>query len=340
LNEEGLLRWIRRSVDPDGRWIGDDAAFLPAGEEWAVSVDHQVAGTHFPVDLDPAAVGRRLVAVNLSDLAACGAQPCFALLALATPPGWPIRRLVRAAAGRLEAAGARLVGGDLARAAQCVASLTVIGRRPTGGRWLRRDAAREGDALWLGGTVGESAAGRLWIERGARASSSGRRVTWPDEVERELRAARRFTAAGRAVTRHLAPEPQLALGRWLARRRRAAAIDVSDGVALDLHRLCRASRVGAVIEASRIAIPPAFPWMARALGRDPLELALSGGEDYVLLFALPAGERPPARFGCTTIGRCTAGRGIFLQEGRRQRRLTASGWDHFTSAATNCGQPS
>jgi thiamine-monophosphate kinase len=80
--------------------------------------------------------------------------------------------------------------------------------------------------------------------------------------------------------------------------------------------------------------------MARALGRDPLDLALSGGEDYVLLFALPAGERPPARFGCTTIGRCTAGRGIFLQEGRRRRRLTASGWDHFTSAATNCGQPS
>lgn len=336
MNEEQLLAWLRRSVDPTGRWIGDDAAFLPAGDGWALSVDHQIAGTHYPVDLDPAAVGRRLVAVNLSDLAATGARPAYALLALAAPAGYEAPRLLAAVSAELRKVGARLVGGDLARTDPCVASLTVVGRRYPRGRWLRRDAARPGDILWLGGTVGESVAGRLWIERGARPgkTAAGRRprLVWPRALERELRSRRLLAPARRAILRHLAPTPQLGLGRWLALRPRAAAIDVSDGLALDLHRLCRASRLGAEIDAGRLPLASSFERLASALERSPLELALGGGEDYVLLFALPEGQLPPPRWQSTAIGRCVRQETVVLLRDGERAPLAATGWDHFAEA--------
>jgi thiamine-monophosphate kinase len=336
LNEAQLLAWLRRSVDPTGRWIGDDAAFLPAGDGWALSVDHQIAGTHYPVDLDPATVGRRLVAVNLSDLAATGARPAYALLALAAPAGYDAQRLLAAVDAQLREVGARLVGGDLARAQPCVASLTVVGRRYPRGRWLRRDAAQPGDVLWLGGTVGESVAGRLWIERGAlpRKSATGRqpRFEWPPALELELRSRRLLAPARRAILRHLAPTPQLGLSRWLALRPRAAAIDISDGLALDLHRLCRASRLGAEIDAARLPLPRSFDRLASALRQSPLELALGGGEDYVLLFALPEGQLPPPRWRSTAIGRCVRQESVVLIRDGERIPLTASGWDHFVEA--------
>jgi thiamine-monophosphate kinase len=178
--------------------------------------------------------------------------------------------------------------------------------------------------LWLGGTVGESVAGRLWIERGARPGSA-----WPRALQRELRSRRLLAPARRAVRRHVAPTPQLGLSRWLALRPRAAAIDVSDGLALDLHRLCRASRLGAEIDASRLPLATSFDRLAGALGRSPLELALGGGEDYVLLFALPEGQSPPARWRSTAIGRCVKEETVILRQNGERMPLAASGWDHF-----------
>ncbi len=262
--------------------------------------------------------------MNLSDLAAVGAAPGFALLALAAPAGFDHRRFLRAFAAACRGAGVALVGGDLARAPQLVATLTLLGRRRPGGRWLRRDAARPGDALWVGGTLGESALGRLLLARGATWHHG--RVELPADLVGDAATAR---AARRAVRRHLLPRPQLPLSAELARRRRCACLDVSDGLARDLGRLAAASAVGATVEAAALPIPRGARALAAALGVDPFTLALGGGEDYVLLFTLPAGA--PAPPGCARIGTIDGQprRGLRLREGDRVRPLPPLGWDHL-----------
>jgi len=130
---------------------------------------------------------------------------------------------------------------------------------------------------------------------------------------------------------HLLPQPQLAVGRWLARRRRAAAIDISDGFALDLHRLCRESAVGARVEKSVLAAPSDLHLLCLKLGLSPLATVLAGGEDYALLFALPPKVRPPANLGCERIGCLHQGADILLVSADAAEPLPAQGWDHFES---------
>ncbi len=322
--EDRLIRWLRRRFAERGRLIGDDAALVAGRGPWAVSVDHQVAGVHFPPDLDLRVVGRRLVGVALSDLAAVGARPVYVLLALALPPAIDPRRLFEGLLAGCRRHDLELAGGDLSRAERLTASLTVLGTRVAGGRWLKRDGARPGDRIWVAGTLGDSAAGRLLVARGARIE--GRSVRLPAR----LRLSRPLAAAARrAVRRHLEPEPLLEIGAWLARRPRAAAIDVSDGLALDLSRLCRAAGVGAALEEARLPGAAGFTELARRLGREPLALALAGGEDYALLFTLPPRTRPPAAFGCRAIGRVTPGAELTLEGPRGRRPLEPAGWDHL-----------
>jgi thiamine-monophosphate kinase len=300
------------------------------------TVDSQIAGVHHPADLDPALVARRLLAVNLSDLAAAGADPELALLALAAPPGFDHRRFLAAFAAAADDAGVALVGGDLASCPErSVATLTLLGRLPAGRAPLERAAGRPGDRLWLGGRLGASAAGRLLLARGARVTLRGA----PDEppaLAYELPEG--FfpglgDAARRALRRHLLPLPQLALGRALAEGAgagvRTAAIDLSDGLARDLGRLCRASGAGAEIDAARLPIAAPVPVLAVWLGEDPLELALEGGEDYVLLFTLPEGAAPPAGFACTRIGRLTEDPAVVLVTREGTVPLAPAGWDHL-----------
>ena len=321
--EDRLLAWLRRRLG--SRLIGDDAAILPALGETAVTVDSQIAGVHFPPDLDAADLARRVLAVNLSDLAAMGATPAYGFLALSAAPGFDHERFFLSFMAGCRRHGLTLAGGDLARhPGGTIVTLTLIGTKQEGARWLRRGGAEPGHDLWLGGTVGESAAGRLLIERGARLS--GARVELPEIYES-------FTfkwqnAARRAVRRHLRPTPQLALGRWLGLQPAAAAMDVSDGMARDLHRLCRESGVGAEIAAARIPLSPRLPELCEALDADPLALALTGGEDYVLLFTLPSGGAPPA--GCQRIGTITREPGIDLVTGGVRRPLSDAGWDHLS----------
>ena len=219
--------------------LGDDAAVLPARGPFAVTVDSQIAGVHFVPRLDAAVIAERLLAVNLSDLAAMGAAPEYAFLALTAPPEFDHRRFFRALLVACARYRMRLAGGDLSRGpgagGTLVATLTVLGGHRRGARWLRRSGAAPGQLLWLGGTIGESASGRLLIAAGARFAA-GRVVlpaAWAGWESRRALAA----AARRAVRRHLLPRPQLALGQWLARQTAGGAIDVSDGVARDLHRM-------------------------------------------------------------------------------------------------------
>jgi thiamine-monophosphate kinase len=322
--EDALLRWLRRRLGAAGAPIGDDAALLTLDGDVALTVDSQIEGTHFVAGLDAAVVARRLLAVNLSDLAAVGAGPSHALLALSAPAGFDHERFLAAFGGACRHAGVVLAGGDLARAPVLTATATLIGRRREDGRWLRRDAGRAGDALFVGGTLGESALGQRLVARGARWA--GGVVTLPALPSAGARVA---AAARRAVRRHLLPRPQLALSAALARRDRCACMDVSDGLARDLARLAAASGVGATVEAAALPLSPQAATLAAALGGDPLQLALGGGEDYVLLFALPAGEAAPA--GCTPIGRLERRHGLRIRFASGEvRKLPAQGWDHLS----------
>lgn len=331
--EDELVAWLRARAGTAA--IGDDAALLPPSRRgWAVTLDHQIAGVHFLPDLPPAVPARRLLAVNLSDLAAVGAVPRHAFLALAAPTDYPRRDFLRAFLGAAASAGVDLAGGDLARADRPTFGLTLLGERPARGRWLRRGAARPGDHLWLGGTLGESAAGRLLLAGGARPSPAVAAAEGSPEDDAYLdrppegTSAAVAQAAARAVRRHLEPRPQVDLGLALGRRRRVAAIDVSDGLALDLARLCRESGVGARLSAPELPLAPHARALAGHLGHDALDLALGGGEDYVLLFTLPPDEEPddPA---CRWIGETVAGADIEIEDASGRRPLAPRGWDHL-----------
>lgn len=288
-----------------------------------MTVDQQVAGIHLPADLDAAVWARRLLAVNLSDLAAVGAIPETAFLTLAVPQSFDLQRFLRALIAACQRLDARLAGGDTARSPHAVTTLTLIGRRVLGGRWVLRSAARAGDRLWLGGPVGLSALGQRLVDRGARLA--GGRVRLPAALASTDVPQR---AAATAVRRHLEPSPQLDLGRWLASQGRGAAIDLSDGLGRDLHRLCLASDVGAIV--ARDALPTSrLEPLAAWLGESALDLALGGGEDYVLLFALPPRAVPPAHLGAYPIGRLTAEPAVLLEANGERHELGDRGWDHL-----------
>lgn len=331
--EDRVLSWLRGR--PGTGLIGDDAAHLPAPgpHGWVATTDPQIGGVHVPEDLDEILLARRLLHVNLSDLAASGAEPAYALVALAAPEGFHHKRFFHGLLEVCEEEGVKLAGGDLARGPVPSAVMTLMGIVPENASPLRRDGGRPGDRLWVGGTLGESGAGRRLLERGARLAS------YSEHAHVFLPAAARATPelmeAGRAaVVRHLSPRAQVALGRWLASRpgRPVAALDLSDGLARDLPRLARESGVAAVVDAAALPLADRFEELCAALGKDPLELALGGGEDYVLLFALPPDEEPPADFGCHLIGRLEEagdeGDVTLLENGER-RPMPSIGWDHL-----------
>ena len=300
MNEIHLLRRIERSV-PWPRTptlvegIGDDCAvFRPPGskEDWLLTTDMVLEDVHFLRSAHPAAaVGHRVLARGLSDIAAMGAEPRFCLLSMALAPWTDSRWLSGFFRGFFRLArqeGTTLAGGDLAHSGKLACDIVVSGAVPRG-KALRRDGARPGDGIFVSGRLGGSALG--------------------------LRTRR-----GQAWRFHLSPQPRLRLGRFLRESLRASsAMDLSDGLSLDLHRLCLASRVSAELECE----PPIFRGAS-------LEDALHGGEDYELLFTLPPRARPPAVFGglpLTRIGTIREGRpGLIRFLGCR---LEPGGYDHF-----------
>lgn len=325
-SEVELHRWLARA-EGTGSLLGDDTARLSEPAPRTVTVDSQIEGVHFPAGLDPALLARRLLAVNLSDLAAAGAAPVYAFLALSTPPGFDHRRFFEAFLAACRGHGLTLAGGDLARCPHAVvATLTLMGEPLAGGVHLTRSPAAAGHVLWVGGTLGESAVGQRLLERGARLD--GERAVLPPELEAAPPAL--AEAARRAVRRHLLPEPQLELGQALGRLTRIGAVmDVSDGLSLDLHRLCEASGVGALVDASALPTAPGFAELCGVLEEDPETLVLGGGEDYVLLFTLPTEQPAPAGFPCRRIGAVTGSREVVVERDGRPVPLPPLGWNHL-----------
>lgn len=296
--------------------VGDDAAILRArrGMDLVVSADMLVAGRHFFRDADPARLGHKSLAVNLSDMAAMGAVPRWATLAIALPRV-DVRWLKAFMGGFMRLArrhGVDLVGGDTTRGPLAIC-VQIIGEAPAGAA-LRRDGARAGDDVWVSGTLGDAALALAAAKGRVRLSGGERR-----RVEAKLDA----------------PTPRIALGRALRGVARSA-IDVSDGLVADLGHICERSRVAARIELPRV---PASAALGRLLDRPVARAALlAGGDDYELVFTAARSRRAAVerigrrlRARLTRIGAIARGRpAVTVVDGAgRPLRLRGTGFDHF-----------
>ena len=302
---------------------GDDAALVrESGGVLAVTTDMLVEGVDFLPDEDPQTLGRRALAVNLSDLAAMGAEPAFFLLSIGFSPekgeDFPLA-VTRGALSRAEPLAVSLVGGDLSRSPQTIVSIALWGR--AGPKTAPRSGGSPGDLLFLSGFPGRAAAGLRLARHGPERPGTGRLAP---EHARELLAAYRD------------PEPRVPLGLELSRRNLwSASIDVSDGLGMDAGRLARASGLRAVIEKTRLPLSPALQAFGAREGKDPLDWILSGGDDYELLFAAPARacqavEALASReVPVTRIGHLEHGAGAVLRGREGDREIAGLGHDHF-----------
>jgi thiamine-monophosphate kinase len=293
--------------------MGDDAALWRAGrgQEAILTCDWFLEGTHFLRDQHPPdAVGWKSLARAASDTAAMGGIPKCFLLSLALPANctgdW-LRGFLRGLRRASRTLGCQLAGGDTTRRNEILINTTVIGE-VAAGRAVLRYGARTGDLLYVSGTLGEAELGL-----------------------RELRRQRGTgdPSADVFIRKHLYPEPRIALGQWLAKNRLATAMmDLSDGLSSDLPRLCTESRAGARITAASL------PCVAPSAAKDAVELALHGGDDYELLFAVrPQNARKIGTMfrglTLTRIGEITREKKVLLEQDERWRPLTAGGWDPF-----------
>lgn len=328
VGEFGLIERIARRVGdarpPVSVGIGDDASVLvpPAGVDLVTTTDTLIQGVHFLVGGTPFEdLGYKSLSVNLSDLAAMGARPLQAFLSLGLPPDCQLEEVDRFIDGFLEASppGLQLSGGDTVMSpGGWVVSVTLIGQCPAG-RVLLRSAARPGDLVFVTGTLGDSAAGLSII--------MGKSAPEDDSDRRYL------------VKAHNRPMAQLEAGRILSDSGVCrCAIDVSDGFLQDLGHLCSSSRVRAEVDLDSLPVSAAAENLARMIGLDPFLWPLTGGEDYQLIFTLPADG--PARSlifsmekaGTRTsrVGRIVSGEGVVLFEQGRPRPVPPrTGHNHF-----------
>jgi thiamine-monophosphate kinase len=307
-----IARHFRPLAGPGALDLQDDAAVLapPPGRELVLTVDAMVAGVHFLPDDPPDLVGRKLLRVNLSDLAAKGATPLGYLMTVSTPRDTPDAWFAGFAAGLAQDQreyGVVLLGGDTTSTPGPISlSLTMLGHVAPG-QAVHRAGARPGDGIWVTGTIGDGALG-LAVARG------------------ELR-----DASGYLLSRYRLPQPRVGLAiAGVA----SAGMDVSDGLVQDLGHLCRAGGLTAEIEAGLVPLSPA----ARAAGPEWLATCLTGGDDYELLLAVPA-EREAAlqrsaeasgvavtRIGCFREGPAAV---EVLGPDGRPVAFAKGGWSHF-----------
>lgn len=297
--------------------IGDDGALLkpPRGHEVVVTTDTLIAGRHFPEDTDPQAIGWKALAVNLSDLAAMGAQPRWFTLALTLrmpDPDW-LSGFAAGLGALAREADVALVGGDTTQGALSI-TITAMGTVPAG-KAVRRSGAKAGDAVCVTGTLGDAALGLRLGQDSERAKG-------------EARSADLETLRARLNR----PVPRVAVGAAL-RGLAHAAIDLSDGLAGDLSHILAASGVGAEIRAAALPMSPAFKALSEPEQRT--ELQVSGGDDYELCICLPrAGVeklRQKLDVPLTEIGRIVKGGSLSILDARgRKMALAPVGYRHFS----------
>lgn len=312
---ELIKRYFTRAAPGAALGVGDDAALLRVapGMELAVSSDMLVCGTHFLPDADPVLLGHKTLAVNLSDMAAMGAQPRWALLAIALPEadeGW----LQQFSAGFFALAqqhGVELIGGDTTRGplSLCV---TILGEVPQG-EALRRSGAQAGDDIWVSGRLGDAALALAHLQGKVQLS------------------AQDLAACAPALHQ---PRPRMALGAAL-RGVANSAIDISDGLLADLGHLLECSKVGAEIRFDALPVSaPLRTYLAEPLGR---HCALAGGDDYELCFTAPGKRRNEIEkiaatldLPLTHIGAIVAGNSCMVRDiNGSVIQMGEAGFDHF-----------
>jgi thiamine-monophosphate kinase len=326
MGEFELLAKLRERLPPVGSRVrlgsGDDAAVSVPGGATATSVDAIVDGVHFrraeaPLRL----IGRKALATALSDLAAMGAEAGEAYVVLGAPPDLAEEEFDALLDGLLALAaetGTTLAGGDLTRAPALTLAVTVVGHASRADELVPRSGAEPGDVLVVTGELGGAAAGRLLLDRP------------------ELGSAVPAATAERPRARQLDPTPRLRSGQVLAEAGAHAMIDLSDGLAGDALHVARASGVALRFETGSLPLEKGVAEVAAAAGCDPLQLAVSGGEDYELLAALPpdrltTASRRIAEMAETTlteIGQVTEGEGVELRL-PGGGLLATGGYDHF-----------
>jgi thiamine-monophosphate kinase len=304
---------------PGAFGLRDDCALLTPepGTELVLKTDPVAAGVHFFPDGAPEDIAWKALAVNVSDLAAKGAQPLAYLMALALPAA-PTRDWMRRFADGLKQAqdafGCHLIGGDTDRTTgPLTISITVIGSVPAG-QMVRRATARAGDLLYVSGTIGDATLG-LRLRRDPILAAA-----WGLEV----------ADAQMLVQRYLRPRPALGL-RTALRAHASAAMDLSDGLIKDLDRMCRASGIGARIEAARVPLSSPARVVLRAKPALLPDL-LTGGDDYEVLVAVPAKSQAAfeAESGLAAIGEMVAGSGVDVRNAAgAPMTFSRTGWDHF-----------
>ena len=294
--------------------IGDDGAVVqvPADRSLVLSTDGIHAGVHFPEDTSAEHIGHRALAVNLSDLAAMGAEPAWATLVLSLPEAdakW-LEGFASGFFGLAERYDVALIGGDTIRG-PLSATVAAYGLVPAD-QWISRAGAKAGQRIVISGTLGDAAAGLQLM----------RSTTGPGDEDRQW-----------LIERFLKPEPRVSLGLWL-RGHATAAIDLSDGLLADLGKLLDAAQVGADLAIDRL--PLSAPLSATFSGPECEEFALYGGDDYEICFTCASGsdrelEAAAVGLGCrlTCIGEVTEGMGLELRNGGRTRRVRPRGYDHF-----------
>jgi thiamine-monophosphate kinase len=301
----------RRESSRVVRWLGDDAAVVRGDAFAVVSVDVMVEGTHFSLGTaSPRDVGHRALAGALSDLAAMGARPGEAYLALVLPPELRDDDVLALHAGAEALAaetGTTIAGGDLAGGPALSVSVTVVGWAGPEDRLVGRAGAQPGDLVGVTGTLGGSAAGLAVLEGRARC---------PD-------------GAGLAA-RHLRPRPRLAEGARLAGAGVHAMLDLSDGIASDALRIAEESGVTVALDAAALPLAPGVEEVAHALGRAPAELAATGGEDYELCVCVAPADAPAAERAAplTWVGEVLAGAPAVTWRGAPRGAGAWRGFEH------------
>ncbi|HSQ78142.1 MAG TPA: thiamine-phosphate kinase [Nitrospirota bacterium] len=311
--------------------IGDDSAALklPASRALLITTDLLIEGVHFDLSYtDFFSLGWKSASVNLSDIAAMGGIPRFCLTALGIPAGVSVEQITEFYRGfnaLLKSYRTTLIGGDTCSSRKGLfISVTALGEvEPK--RIITRAGARPGDRIFVTGTLGDSAAGLELLQM--RNAKFGKR-----SEKSEIRNSK--SALQILIARHLRPVPRVKWGRKIALSGCASAmIDLSDGLSSDLLHICEQSGVGAEISSERIPLSGSLLKASGQLKKQPRYYALSGGEDYEILFTVPgdkAKKLQTMRIPATEIGRVTGGsRPVLIDADGRKKALRPTGYDHF-----------
>lgn len=322
LREADIIKKLQDTINtlPCGvEGIGDDGAVFPLSDttSYVISKDLLVEDTHFRLRyFDPGSLSHKVLHVNLSDLAAMGATPYFVLLGLSIPPylneGW-VDNFLESFASDCKKQGVWLIGGDTTGSQHGLfISLTVIGQVQNP-HLKGRDGAKPGDLLCVAGHLGEAGAGLMALEN-----------TLPGFDDLKMQALR--------------PEALIREGIWMGERSEVTAMmDISDGLYIDLSRLCQASHVGATVELNTLHPSRALQYMCQELNLDPIEYMLTGGEDYALLITIEESEyltisktfQEIFGYPLTNIGKIVKGEGVKLTQNNSPRAFSYTPFSHF-----------